>query len=181
MDLAAWLKRHPIFAAVGAVVVFFIWELPEWLGNVWPAFVKDKTIPEWLASHRWPGMTASAHTVATVVMFSVLLILVLVALLPSRGKQSLQDLTAQPNISVEVEPGTANVNGRVMPSANIFLKNTGGRFWLVTYENLLRVSLGFEGIGSMTFLAKYREEMAVVVTVLRHWKRRHLRQENTGW
>jgi hypothetical protein len=67
-----WLKRHKVLAAFGGLVLFVVWELPEWLGNVWPAFVKDKTVPEWVAEHHWPGMTGAMHDGLAISMFIVL-------------------------------------------------------------------------------------------------------------
>jgi hypothetical protein len=51
----ASLRKHPITSAVAAICIFLLWNFPQWLGDVWPLF-SQKTIPQWLAERRWPGM-----------------------------------------------------------------------------------------------------------------------------
>jgi len=51
-----WFKRYPVFYAVLVVCGFFLWVLPQWLGDVWPLF-SDKKIPEWLAEKQWPSIS----------------------------------------------------------------------------------------------------------------------------
>jgi hypothetical protein len=47
-------KRYPRWAAGIAIIAFVVWTLPIGISQAWPAFVKNKTIPEWLAERRWP-------------------------------------------------------------------------------------------------------------------------------
>jgi preprotein translocase subunit SecG len=61
-----------------AIVAFVIWTLPIGLAQAWPAFVRDKTIPEWLAERRWPGMTPQLYGWLTILFFIVLIVLVLI-------------------------------------------------------------------------------------------------------
>lgn len=54
--------------------------------------------------------------------------------------------TVRPVVSIEVGPGTARPgDGRLLPSADIRLKNSGDPFTLVVFARLLNVSDGFPG------------------------------------
>lgn len=44
-----FLKDHPLVS----VLVFLFGTFPVWLATLWPAFVRDQTVPEWFASQGW--------------------------------------------------------------------------------------------------------------------------------
>lgn len=78
--------RNPVATAIVAIVVFILWTLPIGIAQAWPALVRDKTIPEWLAERRWPGMTAQVYTGLTVVFAVALLALLVVLIITSRRR-----------------------------------------------------------------------------------------------
>jgi hypothetical protein len=82
------IRRHPVATAVVAVVAFLVWSLPIGIAQAWPAFVRDKTIPEWLAERRWPGMTAQVYFGLTIGFFLTLVVLLVVLIITSRRKES---------------------------------------------------------------------------------------------
>lgn len=79
-------RRYPVATAVIAVVVFLVWTFPIGFAQAWPAFVKDKTIPEWLEERRWPGMTAQLYGWLTIVFFLTLVILLVAIIIVSRRR-----------------------------------------------------------------------------------------------
>ena len=94
------LQRHPVAAAVIAIVCFVVWTLPVGIAQAWPAFVRDKTIPEWLAERRWPGMTAQLYGWLTIVFFLALAILLVVIVVISKRKGA----SHQPASTTEASP-----------------------------------------------------------------------------
>jgi len=70
-----------------AIAFFVAWTLPTTIFQVWPSFVRDKTIPEWLAERRWPGMSAQVYTGLTAMFFLVLLALLVALIITSRRSQ----------------------------------------------------------------------------------------------
>jgi hypothetical protein len=73
--MSEWISQHPVLWAVIGVGIFLLWRLPEWFGQVWPLFT-NKTVPEWLAERRWPGMSTRLYRwfniITTCVMFVLL-------------------------------------------------------------------------------------------------------------
>jgi len=43
-----FIQQHPIASVVGAILMFAIWSFPVWLATIWPLFIRDRTLPEWL-------------------------------------------------------------------------------------------------------------------------------------
>jgi hypothetical protein len=82
------LRRHPVATAVIAILVFAVWTLPLGIAQAWPAFVRDKTIPEWLAERRWPGMTAQLYGWLTIVFFFALAALLVILIRISRRRET---------------------------------------------------------------------------------------------
>jgi hypothetical protein len=74
------LKKHPVITGVVAFVVFLVWTLPQWLATLWPALVRDKTIPEWMAEQRWSIVTPTVYGALTILFLFVLGALVFVAI-----------------------------------------------------------------------------------------------------
>jgi hypothetical protein len=54
-QIRVWSRRHPVLSAGAIIIVFVIWQFPEWLGQVWPLFT-NKTLPDWFAERGWIGM-----------------------------------------------------------------------------------------------------------------------------
>jgi hypothetical protein len=70
MALSDAIKRNPVVAAIVLVVVGFL----PWLATLWPAFVRDKTIPEWLAERGLFGLSPRMYAglaVAAVVLVAL--------------------------------------------------------------------------------------------------------------
>lgn len=80
------IKRHPIKSALLSVAVFLVWSLPQGIATVWPALVRDKTIPEWIAERRWPGMTPHVYGWLTIAFFLTLVVALLVIAIGTRKK-----------------------------------------------------------------------------------------------
>jgi len=80
------LQRHPVAAAIIAIAAFVVWTFPIGIAQAWPAFVRDKTIPEWLAERRWPGMNAQVYGWLTIIFFLALVILLVVIIIVSRRR-----------------------------------------------------------------------------------------------
>src|SRR5262245_11863992 len=78
------LKRHRIATVIIALVVFTFWTLPEWVATMWPVLVRDKTIPEWLAEQRWPGVSQTAYNWITLVLGATLAVLAVVVIVSSK-------------------------------------------------------------------------------------------------
>jgi hypothetical protein len=55
--LPPFARRHPFWAAAMTGLFFLIWTFPVGVSEMWPAFVRDKTIPEWLAERQWSVLT----------------------------------------------------------------------------------------------------------------------------
>jgi hypothetical protein len=53
MRIAETVQRYPIRAG-GIIVGFLVFTVPIGIFTAWPTFVKDKTIPQWLAERGWP-------------------------------------------------------------------------------------------------------------------------------
>lgn len=47
--LWAEIKRHPAWYIIGTIAYFAVWGFPVGFLQSWPALVRDKTFPEWLA------------------------------------------------------------------------------------------------------------------------------------
>jgi uncharacterized membrane protein len=82
------LRRHPVATAILAILFFVVWTLPIGIAQAWPAFVRNKTIPEWLAEKRWPGMTAQIYGWLTIVFFLALVILLVVLIIIARRREA---------------------------------------------------------------------------------------------
>jgi uncharacterized membrane protein len=96
------LRRHPVATAIIAIAAFVVWTLPIGIAQAWPAFVRDKTIPEWLEERRWPGMTAQLYGWLTIVFFLALLILLVVIIIISRRRET----SPQPSTLPQAAPKT---------------------------------------------------------------------------
>ena len=59
-----------------------------------------------------------------------------------------------PAISVRATPGTANVRGRLLASADIVVENSGGPFTLVTHAKLGHVSQSLEGFAHWEYMPR---------------------------
>src|SRR5439155_13499907 len=94
--LSEWLSKHPRMAVTVVLVVFFGWTFPSWLGTVWTLFIRDKTLPEWLASHGLTfGMTPAWHLVITGALSVIVIAASMGALSAIRSNQSAQQAEAQ--------------------------------------------------------------------------------------
>jgi hypothetical protein len=61
-------KKHPLWSAIGAIVIFLLVTIPIYLGAIWPILEwarivtplpADQSLPQWITEQRWPGMTSA--------------------------------------------------------------------------------------------------------------------------
>ena len=69
------VKEHPVAATLISFAIFLLFTVPAWLATVWPAFVRDKTIPEWLSEQRWPWIARATYEWVSIGVFLVFAIL----------------------------------------------------------------------------------------------------------
>src|SRR5262249_52008894 len=72
-QMEEWSHQHPVLAAVLVVAVFILWQLPEWLGQVWPLFT-DKRLPDVLAERGW-SMSVALSSLVTVIANLIVFVL----------------------------------------------------------------------------------------------------------
>ena len=80
------IQSHPVLSSIVAVAVFVLWTLPVHVATLWPVFVKDKTIPEWLAERRWPGISPGLYTSVAIVTLVVAGLIIALALIAFRTR-----------------------------------------------------------------------------------------------
>jgi hypothetical protein len=79
-----WVKQHPYLSLAIAGGVFFLWRLPDWLGQVWPLFTR-KTVPEWVEERRWPGMSTILYRLFNIVTTVIVVTLLVIIMYQQRG------------------------------------------------------------------------------------------------
>src|SRR6266436_1008173 len=79
--LWATIKKDRGWFFLGSVLVFLLWVFPLGVATAWPALVRDKALPEWLAANGWPRLTTLTIGWLTFAFFVTLVgVLVIVAL-----------------------------------------------------------------------------------------------------
>jgi hypothetical protein len=74
------VTRHPVIIVLFAIWGFVLWILPVGISQSWPAFVKNKTIPEWLAENGWPSMWIVIVWLTVASLLTLVIVLTLIVL-----------------------------------------------------------------------------------------------------
>ena len=77
-SLVRFIRGHPILSPICGFLA--------WLGTVWPVF-SDKTLPQWLAEQRWPGISVEVLQWTPLILFIVLVCLPLYVAVVGRQRE----------------------------------------------------------------------------------------------
>lgn len=121
-----FLRRRTAVSAAGAVIIFLFWTLPEWLGDVFPLFT-DKTLPQWLAERRWPGMSHDLFQWLTLII-GVTLVGLFVAILFSTPRQRRKE-PPKPSRG-KLSPPPQNPISQQQPAAHLVKEDTSLRLFV---------------------------------------------------
>src|SRR6266446_4162449 len=82
------IKQHRGWFILGSILVFLLWVFPLGVATAWPALVRDKTLPEWLAGNRWPSLATLTIGWLTLAFFVTLIGVAAIVGLSWRGRSS---------------------------------------------------------------------------------------------
>lgn len=134
MGFVAWVKKHPAWSGAGAFLA--------WIGTVWPSWVKEQTIPEWVAGHLPGNAVVNYHTVSVTLNLAVCGLFVALIVVARRGDKgrSLQIGQAVAPSAPSISPDklvTQSYNGE---SATIGVRNTDRPFKLLVTARVVACS-----------------------------------------
>src|SRR5713101_2527025 len=90
-----FLKDHPTLSVAVALLIYFAWTLPAWLGQIWP-LVSKRTLPEWFAEHGMPRM--NMQLVGTGILTVIVLAVFIITRVPSGPNEKLWDSLPQERV-----------------------------------------------------------------------------------
>jgi hypothetical protein len=97
VSVPQWLASHPIWAVVGAIVVFAVGTFPMWLATVWP-LVSNRVFIDVVAEYPWVGLvTGPLYGWLTVALGGVLVVVAIAAVVLSR-------VTPKPKAAAQKSP-----------------------------------------------------------------------------
>ncbi len=93
------IRQHRGWVILGSLLIFLLWGFPLGIATAWPALVRDKTLPEWLAANGWRSLTTLTIAWITLAALVTLVGVVSIIVLSLRDRSGLsKDDNAQPTL-----------------------------------------------------------------------------------